>query len=276
MIPPQQDARKALIKKLRHCAQWGMGGRAPDLLREAADALEALSESSASSETRMFPIQNGPDIPWSIIAPFEKQAQRQHDQTLEQLALRGGLSVCEVISILEGDGDYFGYWSNRSRKNDAANVLKLQGIMKERSASSETQEERSDVESARRVVTEALSVYEFHSEFEAALRTLIAQPSPAQPAETPANLAETLESALTLGVQYGVVEAQHDGALKTRAWIVEQAQRMAAETPEERKDVAPEMPGVPPVNLMAALRQALNNAYAKPAAPRSTREEEGR
>lgn len=40
-------------------------------------------------------------IPWLMIAPHEQQAQRNHRQTLQQLADRGGLSACEALAILE-------------------------------------------------------------------------------------------------------------------------------------------------------------------------------
>lgn len=40
-------------------------------------------------------------IPWSMLAPHEKQALRNHDQTLAGLASRGGLSPCEALAVLE-------------------------------------------------------------------------------------------------------------------------------------------------------------------------------
>jgi hypothetical protein len=52
---------------------------------------------------KMFPISGTPSaIPWSVIAPFERQAMFNHDQTLERLSERGGLSTCEAIAIIEG------------------------------------------------------------------------------------------------------------------------------------------------------------------------------
>lgn len=42
------------------------------------------------------------EIPWDVIAPFEKFAMANHDQTLERLAERGGLSPCEAIAVMEG------------------------------------------------------------------------------------------------------------------------------------------------------------------------------
>jgi len=52
----------------------------------------------------MFPILQDPvlsAVPWSILAPHEAQAQRNHSQTLRTLANRGGLSSCEALAIIE-------------------------------------------------------------------------------------------------------------------------------------------------------------------------------
>jgi hypothetical protein len=40
-------------------------------------------------------------VPWSLIAPHEAQAQRNHSQSLERLAERGGLGSCEAVAVLE-------------------------------------------------------------------------------------------------------------------------------------------------------------------------------
>ncbi len=68
---------------------------------------------------RMFPIQDGPAIPWAVIAPFEKQAVRNHGQTLERLAERGGLGVTEALWILTckryGDPAYDVGWTQPQR-----------------------------------------------------------------------------------------------------------------------------------------------------------------
>lgn len=42
------------------------------------------------------------EIPFAMIAPHEAQALRNHGQTLERLAQRGGLGVSEALDILEG------------------------------------------------------------------------------------------------------------------------------------------------------------------------------
>lgn len=48
-------------------------------------------------------------IPWSAIAPHERYALLNHDQSLEKLAMRGGLSPCEAVAILE-DMKYRDRW----------------------------------------------------------------------------------------------------------------------------------------------------------------------
>jgi len=53
------------------------------------------------TQQRMFPIQGGPAIPWVVIAPCDRQCQRNHGrQTLEHIAERGGLGVSEAIDVL--------------------------------------------------------------------------------------------------------------------------------------------------------------------------------
>lgn len=40
-------------------------------------------------------------LPWDMIAPHERQAQKNHSQTLARLAERGGLGADEAIAVLE-------------------------------------------------------------------------------------------------------------------------------------------------------------------------------
>lgn len=57
-----------------------------------------------SAPSRMFPNLDGragPSVPWALIAPHERQAQRNHSQSLERLAERGGLASCEMLAVLE-------------------------------------------------------------------------------------------------------------------------------------------------------------------------------
>ena len=82
---------------------------------------------------RMFPIQGGPDIPWDVIAPFDKQCQRNHGgQTLERLAERGGLGVSEAIAVLLAK-DYDEVWGNRYDKaNKADYTIELLALVRQR------------------------------------------------------------------------------------------------------------------------------------------------
>lgn len=53
---------------------------------------------------KRFPIMEGPSIPWEMIEPYERQALKNHDQTLKRLAERGGLSPAEAVCIMRGLG----------------------------------------------------------------------------------------------------------------------------------------------------------------------------
>ena len=44
-------------------------------------------------------------IPWEVIAPHEAQAHKNHSQSLERLAARGGLSYREMYAMLR-DKEY--------------------------------------------------------------------------------------------------------------------------------------------------------------------------
>jgi hypothetical protein len=50
-----------------------------------------------------FPIMAGnciARVPWAFIAPHEGQAQRNHSQTLDRLAQRGGLDPDEALRVI--------------------------------------------------------------------------------------------------------------------------------------------------------------------------------
>jgi hypothetical protein len=40
-------------------------------------------------------------LPWDMIAPHAERAMKNHQQTLERLAERGGLSACEAVAVLD-------------------------------------------------------------------------------------------------------------------------------------------------------------------------------
>lgn len=69
----------------------------------------------------VMPIMSSPfmsEIPFAMIAPHEKQAQRNHWQSLDRLAERGGLSACEALAILEDRP-----WARGVSKEDDARLL---------------------------------------------------------------------------------------------------------------------------------------------------------
>ena len=76
-----------------------------EALRVNADLTRQLAEARAEIErlnARRFPIMGGPSIPWSLIAPHEGQAKLNHDQTLKELAERGGLAPNELWCVIAG------------------------------------------------------------------------------------------------------------------------------------------------------------------------------
>jgi hypothetical protein len=95
--------------------------RACDYCQQLVGAIaEALQPPPDPPAPTLFPIQGGPAIPWSVIAPHELQAQRNHDQSLQRLAERGGLSPCEAVAVLEGRA-----WH---RMDKAAALLRLREL----------------------------------------------------------------------------------------------------------------------------------------------------
>jgi hypothetical protein len=50
---------------------------------------------------RTFPIMDGPTVPWEVMAPHESAAQKNHYQSLEKLASRGGLSPGEAWCVVQ-------------------------------------------------------------------------------------------------------------------------------------------------------------------------------
>lgn len=56
-----------------------------------------------------FPILNpkgiAPDsVPWEFVEPHREQAYKNHHQTLEELARRGGLDPVEMLAVVTGQG----------------------------------------------------------------------------------------------------------------------------------------------------------------------------
>lgn len=52
---------------------------------------------------KRFPILDaGFSVPWELVEPFDEQAKKNHDQSLEILARRGGLSPKELYCVMHG------------------------------------------------------------------------------------------------------------------------------------------------------------------------------
>lgn len=61
-------------------------------------------------DERMFPMQNGPAIPWSVAEKIYKLYNAMHSgQSLERLAERGGFGWAEVEIIGERFKKQYGY-----------------------------------------------------------------------------------------------------------------------------------------------------------------------
>ncbi len=83
--------------------------------------------------SRIFPIQGKriQSIPWAMIAPHEAQALRNHDQSLEVLARRCGLSASEALDVLadrKWNGHYFRLPSQREAHAEHTEKCELELI----------------------------------------------------------------------------------------------------------------------------------------------------
>jgi hypothetical protein len=71
-------------------------------LRHENDEIRIKAERMAALLDRPFPIQGGPSVPWWVMAPHEAQSQRNHEQSLERIAERGGFSPAEAWFVVRG------------------------------------------------------------------------------------------------------------------------------------------------------------------------------
>lgn len=108
--------------KRRAAALAGDAGR--ELLARRAKAEGALASSTTANKellarleraeaeaearkltARLFPIQGGPAVPWSVMEPHDAQCRKNHGgQSLERIAERGGLSAGEAYAVVHGLG----------------------------------------------------------------------------------------------------------------------------------------------------------------------------
>ncbi len=76
--------------------------------------LQSHEERKAHTDGKNF------GIPWEVVKPHAEQAMRNHYQTLERLAERGGLSWSEMAAVLEDRP-----WSQMSASEAIQHVLHL-------------------------------------------------------------------------------------------------------------------------------------------------------
>jgi hypothetical protein len=73
---------------------------------------------------KQFPIlgsQTLKSVPWGLLGPHWRQAERNHGQSLERLAQRGGLAPCEALAVIEGRS-----WGSREpMPNDESELVAL-------------------------------------------------------------------------------------------------------------------------------------------------------
>lgn len=62
-------------------------------------------------------------IPMAALLPHEKQAIKNHGQSLERLAQRGGINVSEAVAIIEGV-----CWKDTLREHNS--LPRLQALLK--------------------------------------------------------------------------------------------------------------------------------------------------
>jgi hypothetical protein len=58
------------------------------------------THTEADAAEKRYPIQDGPSVPWSYMTPHESTAVKNHGQTLQRLAERGGLGCGEAELIV--------------------------------------------------------------------------------------------------------------------------------------------------------------------------------
>ena len=81
-------------------------------------------------EREVMPIMKGvflKAVPWAIISAHEEQAQRNHSQTLNRLAERGGLIPSEAVAIIKNE-PWTSKTSSQIEKKCEASLMGLTAI----------------------------------------------------------------------------------------------------------------------------------------------------
>jgi hypothetical protein len=72
------------------------------MLKQQLAASQARVRELENATPSMYPIMRGPSVPWEVMRPHESWAQKNHSQSLQQLANRGGLSPGEAWCVVNG------------------------------------------------------------------------------------------------------------------------------------------------------------------------------
>lgn len=70
-----------------------------------------------------MPVMRGVNIkkiPMKLLQPYEEQALRNHSQSLQRLAERGGMDACEILGIVHG----LRWRQLKPHPDDEANLIK--------------------------------------------------------------------------------------------------------------------------------------------------------
>ncbi len=51
---------------------------------------------------KMYPIHDGPSVPYEVMKPHESQCQSNHYQSIDRIAERGGFSCSEAWAVING------------------------------------------------------------------------------------------------------------------------------------------------------------------------------
>jgi len=121
-------------------AGFKIAQRVQEEIEQSERQAKALRQELDKLKARRFPgLAGSPSVPWSIIAPWESTAQRNHSQSLERLAERGGLCATEMLHVL--NGVRWGYGEAESQKiqklTPAEANAAVTAIVKERDADAE-------------------------------------------------------------------------------------------------------------------------------------------
>jgi len=67
-----------------------------------------MTPPSEAAALRLYPIQDGPSVPWIVMLAHESQSQKNHSQSVTRIAERGGYGAAEAWCIVNDIGFFEG------------------------------------------------------------------------------------------------------------------------------------------------------------------------